>query len=167
MRARRTVEKMNGDVVLEEFESLTDAAKSVGGSTGTLSTAMKLGRQHKGFKWRSKEPTPIDGEIWQHHPYHCLDCSNMGRIRRSDTQRSLIPTKRSNKYLAIKYKRKRIYAHRLIAETFILNPENKPTVDHLDSDPTNNHVSNLRWATMKEQCETKRKNLPISPILDQ
>ena len=41
--------------------------------------------------------------------------------------------------------------HRLLAEIFIPNPENKPTVDHKDGNRTNNSLSNLRWATYSEQ----------------
>ena len=40
--------------------------------------------------------------------------------------------------------------HRLVAKEFIPNPENKPVVDHIDTNPANNHVSNLRWATVQE-----------------
>ena len=49
------------------------------------------------------------------------------------------------------------FAHRLVAEVFIDNPENKLFVDHIDRDSTNNKLSNLRWATGKENANNKNK----------
>ena len=45
--------------------------------------------------------------------------------------------------------------HRLVAEHYIPNHENKPTVDHIDRNIANNHVSNLRWATNLEQAANR------------
>ena len=63
------------------------------------------------------------------------------------------------------------FVHRAVAELFIPNPYNKPEVDHIDTNPLNNHYKNLRWVTHRENMlnpitrkqisETmKGKNLP-------
>ncbi len=47
-------------------------------------------------------------------------------------------------------KPKNVKIHRLVAEHFIPNPENKPQVDHINRDPLDNRVENLQWATNGE-----------------
>lgn len=53
-------------------------------------------------------------------------------------------------YLHFKYKGKYYSVHRLVAETFIDNPHGLRYVDHIDRNPYNNNVDNLRWASAKE-----------------
>lgn len=49
--------------------------------------------------------------------------------------------------------RKAITAHRIVAYAFIPNPENYPQIDHIDGDPTNNNIKNLRWCTQSTNIE--------------
>ena len=54
--------------------------------------------------------------------------------------------------------RKKCSVHRLVAQTFIPNPENLPEVNHIDEDKTNNRVDNLEWKWHKDNCNHGTRN---------
>lgn len=51
--------------------------------------------------------------------------------------------------------KKRIRVHRIVAETFIPNPDNKPEVDHINRIRTDNRVENLHWVTRLENAQNR------------
>lgn len=64
----------------------------------------------------------------------------------------------TNGYIQVELKGKSMLVHRLVAEGFVFNSENKPQVNHIDGDKTNNKVSNLEWCTNGENQLHAYKN---------
>lgn len=54
--------------------------------------------------------------------------------------------------------------HRLVAFAFILNPDNKPEVNHIDGNKVNNHISNLEWVTPAENSQHAWRTRLSKPI---
>jgi len=80
-----------------------------------------------------------------------------GRIFSKYTRKFLKPCMNLHCYhqvgLSNDGKKKWFRIHRLVAQAYIPNPENKREVDHIDRDKSNNHFSNLRWATRSENTQ--------------
>ena len=133
-------------------------------------------------------------EIWKPIPnYEEYEVSTFGRIKRLAydkpvcgggfqhwNERILSPQPRKNGYQAIILSKKGIVKsfliHRLVALTFIPNPNNLPQVNHKDENPSNNHVDNLEWCnqkynsnygTSKNRIASKLKNGILSKPVQQ
>ena len=52
-------------------------------------------------------------------------------------------------------RQKRVYVHRLIAETLVDNPHDLPEIDHIDRDKLNNSVDNLRWVSKSTNFQNR------------
>ena len=102
-------------------------------------------------------------ETWKTIPISTkYEASTHGRIRRIDSGHIMKSYEDNLGYQQINIKGTNgeditRLVHRLVAITFIDNPENKPTVNHIEHGRSDNHISNLEWATYKEQAESSRK----------
>lgn len=94
----------------------------------------------------------IDGEIWKDIiEFDGYECSTEGRIRNKTTKQLLNPSKCCSGYSVSNIRGKNLKFHRIIAQTFLPNFENKPTVEHKDDIKHNNRIYNLKWATHEQQ----------------
>ena len=106
------------------------------------------------------------GEFWSTiKDYPNYEVSSLGRVMNIKTGRIIKPAPLKNGYFIINLCNdkgiKSVFVHRLVAEAFILNPENLETVDHINGDKSNNSVNNLQWMTQADNVR-KALNKPVS-----
>lgn len=107
----------------------------------------------------------LEGEAWKDAKGYggFYEVSNMGRVRSKERITKIQPychivrksrilkAQFNGKYyrvvISLNGKFKQVLIHRLVAETFIPNPNNLPEVNHKDEDKSNNNVSNLEWCS--------------------
>ena len=105
-------------------------------------------------------------EIWKDiKGYEGLyQVSSLGRVKRVDTDR-ILKTYANKGYHQVQLSKNNIKSnktiHRLVAQAFIPNPENKPEVNHIDEDKSNNSISNLNWMTSKENSNHGTRGIRI------
>ena len=105
----------------------------------------------------------MEEEIWKTIPISKnYEASTRGLIRRIKTGHILKSHNNGTGYLRVDIKGTfgeniTRFVHQLVAITFISNPDNEPTVNHINHDPSNNNVSNLEWLSKKGQMKHSRK----------
>jgi len=114
-------------------------------------------------------------EIWRSHPeIGIIEVSSLGRVRTLDRvvsskgngtrfQKGQVLKQfiNSNGYMRVPIridgKQMHKFVHRLVAQTFIKNPDNLPEVNHLDCDRENNNVENLEFCTASYNRQYREK----------
>lgn len=126
-------------------------------------------QREQDLSWLYEDDDPYANEIWKPIPgYEGLyEVSNMGRVKSLERDVPTLnkkPIHKPEKILEPNFignnrgivglckngKVQTKIISRLVAEAFIPNPENKPCVDHFDTNYMNNKVDNLSWVTNKE-----------------
>lgn len=125
----------------------------------------------------------MENEIWKpiKNYEELYEVSSLGRVRSLDREtidsmgrkqyfkgKVLKPQYDRYGYLYVplnKSGKKKFKVHRLVAEAFIPNPDNKPCVDHINTNKEDNSVENLRWVTEKENSNNELTKEHISDTL--
>jgi hypothetical protein len=148
---KKTVQKLDDLLnVVNEYDSIKFAAESESLTRIQIKNSIINNSKLGNYFWKFKALEDYEDEIWIDHPLLDIKCSSLGRIEFLNGHRSYGAMKSSG-YRNIGIQGKTYYVSRLIAETFIENPENKRTVDHIDRNRSNNKIENLRWFTYSEQ----------------
>ena len=152
---------------IEKYESTTQAVKWIKNNNLTSSinelnlrksicdVAKNKTLSAYGYKWVYEENLNefYQDEIWKEIPYDIIkinNCyvSNYGKIKINNEVKKL--SVNSHGYIKTQINAKIYSVHRLVALTFLPNPENKEMVNHIDGNKTNNALINLEWATCLE-----------------
>ena len=157
------------DNFIGDFDSVTDVIKKLNiknPSIGNINSTIAGKRKYAyGYKWyRLSRPFKLlDGEVFRYcaNLNNLYGVSNYGRVislqfhgKERCKQLAQYSIKIGYKVVKIRiWKNDYVYSkkvHQLVAEAFIPNPENKKAIDHIDTNPSNNNVTNLRWVTNLE-----------------
>lgn len=94
--------------------------------------------------------------VYQQKEFPDFEISNQGNLRNVNTNKIYKQWINKKGYCQVcvsiggRNKKKVFKIHKAVAETFIPNLENKPQVNHIDGNKTNNNVKNLEWVTSQE-----------------
>lgn len=92
-------------------------------------------------EWKTWKVTPANN--YHNHRSITYEISNFGNVKKNGKIKDFSNT-------VGYYKICGALLHRIVAELFIPNPENKPYIDHIDTNKHNNRIDNLRWVTQSE-----------------
>ena len=146
------------------FNSVTDCANYVDRSPGQVSLSCRNKRDDPIYemKYEKEERCIIEDEniIWKEYPENNKYLvSNTGEVK--NKMGRIMMGGKQNGYRTVNMRGMNRLIHRMVAQTYLPNPDNKSFVNHKDTNILNNHLENLEWVTPKENMNTEEtiKNL--------
>jgi hypothetical protein len=143
--------RMLGTQEWMQYPSTAEAARALGLRSGSISACCGGKQKRTGeyeFKWAEANEV-LPGEVFR--PYAAAWVSTLGRYKNSHGVIST-PKPRTSGYVVIYINGKHHLLHRVMAVAFDLpRRDDQDTVDHIDGNPSNNRLDNLRWANLSEQ----------------
>jgi hypothetical protein len=155
----------NTNEKLEKYDSIELAAewiftqglsKNMSSIKGGISCAFRnVYNSSFGFKWELVEQINLENEIWKQVIIKDKDTTNyyvssLGRFKNSKGIIMKDYKPHHSGYIYVRVNIDKFALHRLVAFTFLENPENKAFVNHIDGNKTNNSLENIEWNTPRE-----------------
>lgn len=155
---------INTNQILEKYNSIEEASKSILDNNNLKFNNIRSGismvinnkqQTSYGYKWKKVEQNELENEEWKEviidktkiEGYYV---SSLGRFKNKKGVIMKNYKPHHSGYIYVRVNIIKYALHRLVAQTFIPNLENKPFVNHIDGNKLNNSVINLEWCTCAE-----------------
>jgi hypothetical protein len=152
------------DEIIEKYNSIEEAALYISKNSKLKfcnvrpSISMVINNKQLsayGYKWKKVKQNDLENEEWKNviidnQKKEGYYVSSLGRFKNKKGVIMSNYKPHHSGYIYLRVNIKKYALHRLIAQTFIPNIENKPFVNHIDGNKLNNSVNNLEWCTCSE-----------------
>jgi hypothetical protein len=156
LKTNEKIEKYNNLTEAQNWCIKNNLSKSNYIKNGICLAAIGKRNHALGYKWEYEKNNNLvlENEVWKKIPselingYKNINISSFGRVKYIDD--SIGTGFKYRNYLGISIGGKSYMMHRLVAQVFLNNIENKPVVNHKDGNKLNSNLSNLEWASYQE-----------------